>query len=57
MGQKQEREKTEATTGLGRITAERTEEWNQMTALRFQTGGKMPGPLRATVVGEGGGTC
>ena len=27
-------------TGLGRKTREETVKWNQMTALRFQTGGR-----------------
>ena len=39
LGQKQKREKTEGATGLGRITREQIELWNQMTALGFQTGG------------------
>ena len=37
MGQKQKKVKTGA-TGLGRITREQTQKWNQMTALRFNTG-------------------
>ena len=40
MGQKQnKKEKTEGTRGVGSITREQMEEWNQMTALRFQTKG------------------
>ena len=34
------REKTEWATGLGRITRDQIESWNQLTALRFQTWGK-----------------
>ena len=34
------RDKTERVTGLGRITKEEIVKWNQMTALRFQTGGR-----------------
>ena len=32
--------KTERVTGLGRGTREEIAKWNQMTALRFQTGGR-----------------
>ena len=32
------KEKTEGVTGLGRITRERTERWNQMTALGMPLG-------------------
>ena len=32
-------DKTERVTGLGRRTREEIAKWNQMTALRFQTGG------------------
>ena len=35
-----EKEKTERITGLGRRTKEEIAKWNQMTALRFQTGGR-----------------
>ena len=35
---KKEEDKTERVTGRGRKTKE-TVKWNQMTALRFQTGG------------------
>ena len=31
--------KTERVTGLGRKTRDEIVKWNQMTALRFQTGG------------------
>ena len=34
------KDKTERVTGLGRKTREEIVKWNQMTALRFQTGGK-----------------
>ena len=40
MDQKAEEEKTERVTGLGRRTREEIAKWNQMTALRFQTGGR-----------------
>ena len=36
---RQKKDKTERVTGLGRRTREETAKWNQMTALRFQTGG------------------
>ena len=39
MGQRQKKERTEGATGLGRITREQIEKWNQMTALRVQAGG------------------
>ena len=39
MGQwAEEKDKTEQVTGLGRRTEEEIANWNQMTALRFQTG-------------------
>ena len=37
---RQKKEKTERVTGLGRRTREEIAKWNQMTALRFQTGGE-----------------
>ena len=40
MDQQAENDKTERKTGLGRRTKEETAKWNQMTALRFQTGGE-----------------
>ena len=39
-GQQAENDKTERVTGLGRRTREEIAKWNQMTALRFQTGGE-----------------
>ena len=39
-GQQAENDKTERVTGLGRRTREAKAKWNQMTALRFQTGGR-----------------
>ena len=39
-GQQAENDKTERVTGLGRRTREELAKWNQMTALRFQTGGR-----------------
>ena len=41
-GQQVENDKTERVTGLGRRTREEIAKWNQMTALRFQTGGRHP---------------
>ena len=38
MDQQAEKEKTGRVTGLGRGTREEITKWNQMTALRFQTG-------------------
>ena len=35
----QKNDKTARVTGLGRKTAEEIAKWNQMTALRFPTGG------------------
>ena len=34
----EKKDKTERVTGLGRRTREEIVKWNQMTALRFQTG-------------------
>ena len=48
-GQQAQNDKTERVTGLGRRTREEIAKWNQMTALRFQTGGRhqiSPAPLR-----------
>ena len=39
-GQQAENDKTERVTGLGRRTREEIAMWNQLTALRFQTGGR-----------------
>ena len=36
--QEKEEDKTERVTGLSRKTREEIVKWNQMTALRFQTG-------------------
>ena len=38
--QQAEKDKIERVTGLGRRTRDKIEKWNQMTALRFQTGGR-----------------
>ena len=35
---RKKKDKTERVIGLGRRTREEIEMWNQMTALRFQTG-------------------
>ena len=50
---KKKKDKTERVTGLGRRTREAIAKWNQMTALRFQTGGRhqtspasLPGVVR-----------
>ena len=40
MDQRTEKYKTERVTRLGRRTREEIAKWNQMTALRFQTGGE-----------------
>ena len=40
MDQQAEKDKTERVKGLGRRTREEIAKWNQMTALRFQTGGE-----------------
>ena len=40
MDQQAEKDKTERVTGLGRRTREEIAKWNEMTALRFQTGGR-----------------
>ena len=52
-GQQAENDKTERVTGLGRRTREEIAQWNQMTALRFQTGGrKQTSPGAETTVAE-----
>ena len=38
-GRKKKKDKTDTVTGLRRKTREERVKWNQMTALRFQTGG------------------
>ena len=50
-GQQAQNDKTERVTGLGRRTSEEIAKWNQMTALRFQTGERhqtSPASLRGT---------
>ena len=50
-GQQAEKDKTERVTRLGRRTREEIAKWNQMTALRFQTGGRhqtSPASLRGS---------
>ena len=37
---RRKKEKTERAMGVGRRTREEIGKWNQMTALRFQTGGR-----------------
>ena len=37
---RQKKDQSERLTGLGRGTREEIAKWNQMTALRFQTGGR-----------------
>ena len=54
-GQQAEKDQTERVTGLGRRTREEIAKWNQMTALRFQTGGRhqtSPASLRGPVEGK-----
>ena len=49
--QQAEKDKTERVAGLGRRTREEIAKWNQMTALRFQTGARhqtSPASLRRT---------
>ena len=53
MDQQAETDKTERITGLGRRTREKIAKWNQMTALRFQTGGRhqtFPASLRGRML-------
>ena len=58
MDQQAEKDKTERVTG-GRRTREEIAKWNQMTALRFQTGGEtsdipgLPLGVRGRVGGRG----
>ena len=40
MDQQAEKDKTEKVTGLSRRTRQEIAKWNQMTALRFPTGGE-----------------
>ena len=40
MDQQAEKDKMKTVTGLGRRTREEVVKWNQMTALRFRTGGR-----------------
>ena len=54
-GQQAENDETERITGLGRRTREEIAKWNQMTALRFQTGGRhqtSPASLRGRSKGD-----
>ena len=47
------KDKTERVTGLGRRTRDEIAKWNQMTALRFQTGGRhqtSPASLRGELI-------
>ena len=46
---RQKKDKAERVTGLGKRTRKEIVKWNQMTALRFKTGGRhqiSPGSLR-----------
>ena len=55
MDQQAEKDKAERVTGLGRKTREEIAKWNQMTTLRFQTGGRhqtSPASLRGCHVNE-----
>ena len=54
MDQQTEKDKTERVTGLGRKTREEIAKWNQMTALRFQTGGRQTSPASLRGSFEGG---
>ena len=42
---RKKKDKTERVTGLGRKTREEIVKWNQMTAVRLQTGGELVGAL------------
>ena len=53
-GQQAENDKTDRVTGLGRRTREEIAKWNQMTALRFQTGERHQ-TSPASLGGGGGG--
>ena len=44
MDQQAEKDKKERVTALGRRTREEIVKWNQMTALRCQTGGRQTSP-------------
>ena len=51
-GQQAEQDETERVTGQGRKTRQKIAKWNQMTALRFKTGGRhqtSPAFLRGTL--------
>ena len=51
-----EKDQIERVTGLGRRTREEIAKWNQMTALRFQTGGRhqaSPASLRGIFTEKG----
>ena len=52
MDQQAEKDKTERVTGLCRRTRQEIVKWNQVTALRFQTGGDIR-HLRPPWVGGG----
>ena len=59
-GQQAENDKTERVTGLGRRTRKEIAKWNQMTALRFQTGGRhqtSPASLRGCTHSEPTARC
>ena len=50
-------DETERATGVGRRTRDEIAKWNQMTALRFQTGGRhqtSPASLRGSLEREKG---
>ena len=54
-GQQAEKDKTERVTALGRRRREEIVKWDQMTALRFKTGGRHPTSpafLRGTTLGH-----
>ena len=56
MDQQAEKDQTERVTGQGRRTREEIVKWNQMTALRFQTGERhqsSPASLRGREEVEG----
>ena len=56
MGQKRKKvEDVDEATGLGRITREQIEKWNQMAAQRFQTGRNIRNAQPREREREGGG--
>ena len=55
MDQQADKDKTERVIGLGSRTREEIVKWNQMSALRFQTGGDIRHPQPPFGIAGGGG--